>query len=88
MEVPKAVDEGYLDEDFFEDTDDPDALVKRVTIYHRVTHTHDGSTHTHVIEHLHDHAHVISEGKHGHTHSVEELENVLGHNGCSSSKRA
>ncbi len=30
--IAKAVDEGYLDEDFFEDTDDPDALVKRVTI--------------------------------------------------------
>ena len=48
---------------------------------HLITHTYDGSTHTHVIEHLHDHAHVISEGKHGHTHSVEELENVLGHKG-------
>ena len=35
--IAKAVDEGYLDEDFFEDTDDPDALVKRVTIYHRVS---------------------------------------------------
>lgn len=34
--IAKAVDEGYLDEDFFEDTDNPDALVKRVTIYHRV----------------------------------------------------
>ena len=27
--IAKAVDEGYLDEDFFEDTDDPDALVKK-----------------------------------------------------------
>ena len=35
--IAKAVDEGYLDEDFFEDTDDPDELVKRVTIYHRVS---------------------------------------------------
>ena len=35
--IAKAVDEGYLDEDFFEDTDNPDELVKRVTIYHRVS---------------------------------------------------
>ncbi len=40
---------------------------------------YDGSTHTHVIEHSHDHTHVINEGKHGHTHSVEELEIALGH---------
>ena len=36
LTIAKAVDEGYLEEDFFEDTDNPDALVKRVTIYHRV----------------------------------------------------
>ena len=35
--IAKAVDEGYLDEDFFEDTDNPDELVKRVTIYHKVS---------------------------------------------------
>lgn len=35
--IAKVVDEGYLDEDFFEDTDNPDELVKRVTIYHRVS---------------------------------------------------
>ncbi len=46
---------------------------------HVITHTHDGSTHTHIIEHTHDHVHVISEKKHGHSHSVEELESVLGH---------
>ena len=33
--IAKAVDEGYLDEDFFEDTDNPDELVKRVSIYHK-----------------------------------------------------
>lgn len=35
--IAKAVDEGYLDEDFFEDTDNPDDLVKRVTIFHKVS---------------------------------------------------
>lgn len=44
---------------------------------HVITHTHDGSTHTHVIEHSHEHVHVLSEGKHGHTHSPEELEKQL-----------
>lgn len=34
--IAKAVDEGYLDEDFFENTDNPDELVKRATIYHKV----------------------------------------------------
>lgn len=29
-----------------------------------------------------DHAHVINEGKHGHTHTVEELEIALGHRGA------
>ena len=29
-----------------------------------------------------DHVHVINEGKHGHTHSVEELEIALGHRGA------
>ncbi len=44
---------------------------------HMITHTHDGSTHTHLIEHSHDHCHVINEGKHGHTHPMEELESAL-----------
>ncbi|MCR5208978.1 MAG: EamA family transporter [Lachnospiraceae bacterium] len=48
---------------------------------HLITHTHDGSTHTHTIEHSHDHIHVINEGKHGHTHSAEELETAIGHRG-------
>ena len=34
--IAQAIDDGYLDEDFFEDTDNPDFLVKRVTIYHRL----------------------------------------------------
>ena len=49
---------------------------------YRLMDTHDGSTHTHAIEHSHDHVHVINEGKHGHTHSVEELEIALGHRGA------
>lgn len=44
---------------------------------HMITHTHDGSTHTHVIRHSHEHEHVLNEGKHGHKHSVEELEIAL-----------
>ncbi len=49
---------------------------------HLIIHTHDGTTHTHTIVHSHDHVHVINEGKHGHTHSVEELETALGHRGA------
>lgn len=37
ISIAKAVDEGFLDDEFFEDTDDPDELVRRVTIYHVVT---------------------------------------------------
>ncbi len=44
---------------------------------HLITHTHDGTTHTHMIEHTHEHCHVITEGKHGHTHPVAELEATL-----------
>ncbi len=36
VSIAKAIDEGYLDEDFFEDTDDPQDLIRRVTVYHRV----------------------------------------------------
>lgn len=34
--VAKAIDEGFLDDQFFEDTDNPDELIRRVTIYHMV----------------------------------------------------
>ncbi|MBQ8667573.1 MAG: sigma-70 family RNA polymerase sigma factor [Lachnospiraceae bacterium] len=36
LTIAKAIDEGYLDEDFFEDTDDPKDLIRRVTVYHLV----------------------------------------------------
>lgn len=44
---------------------------------HTFTHTHDGSTHTHTIVHNHKHTHYISDEKHGHKHSMQELENFL-----------
>ena len=58
-----------------------ETLVHNHTHVHRhyVTHTHDGTTHTHVIEHSHEHSHIIDEGKHGHTHSLTELEGCLDH---------
>jgi len=34
--VAQAIDEGLLDEDFFEDTDDRQALIQKITSYHRV----------------------------------------------------
>ena len=40
---------------------------------HLVTHTHDGTTHTHVIRHSHEHDHVLSDDRHGHHHSKKEL---------------
>ncbi|MCR5345084.1 MAG: DMT family transporter [Lachnospiraceae bacterium] len=46
---------------------------------HFVTHTHDGTTHTHVVKHSHEHMHVLDDDKHGHTHSIEELEGCLNH---------
>ena len=44
---------------------------------HTFTHTHGGSTHTHTIQHDHDHNHYVSDEKHGHHHSLEELESEL-----------
>ena len=40
---------------------------------HLVTHTHDGTTHTHVVRHSHEHDHMLSDERHGHHHSKEEL---------------
>ena len=34
--ISKAIDEGYLDEDFFEGTDDREGLIRKVTSYHIV----------------------------------------------------
>ena len=36
MNIAEAIDTGFLDDDFFEDTDDPEKLVYRVQTYHRV----------------------------------------------------
>lgn len=36
MTVAQAIDEGLLDEDFFEDTDDKQELIRKVTCYYRV----------------------------------------------------
>ncbi len=35
--IAKAIDEGVLDEDFFENTDNPEELIRRVGVYHRVS---------------------------------------------------
>ena len=44
---------------------------------HTFTHTHDGTTHTHTIVHSHDHEHILSDSKHGHTHTLDELERCI-----------
>ena len=57
-----------------------DTLIRNHAHLHQHTfvHTHDGSTHTHTVTHSHDHNHLIVEGKHGHHHSEQELEQALG----------
>jgi len=46
--------------------------------HHFLTHTHDGSTHTHEIIHSHEHNHFVTDSRHGHHHSREELEKEAG----------
>lgn len=46
---------------------------------HTFTHTHDGATHTHTIVHTHLHKHFVVDEKHGHHHSMEELEKETEH---------
>ena len=48
------------------------------THQHTFTHTHDGVTHTHTVTHTHDHDHYMTDEKHGHHHSVSELERLPG----------
>lgn len=48
------------------------------THQHTFTHTHDGVTHTHKVMHTHDHNHYITDEKHGHRHTVSELEKLPG----------
>ena len=38
-----------------------------------ITHTHDGSTHSHTIEHKHEHNHYLSDKKHQHHHKGTEV---------------
>ena len=45
--------------------------------HHFLTHTHDGSTHTHEIIHSHGHNHYVTDSRHGHHHSQEDLEKDL-----------
>ena len=46
---------------------------------HTFTHTHDGATHTHTIVHTHLHKHFLTDEKHDHHHSMEELEREAEH---------
>ena len=43
---------------------------------HSFTHTHDGSTHTHTVTHSHEHNHYMTDERHGHHHTREELERL------------
>lgn len=56
-----------------------DTLIRRHTHLHThtFTHTHDGTTHTHSITHDHAHDHCVDEKKHGHRHTLSELEQSL-----------
>ena len=44
---------------------------------HTLTHTHDGSTHTHTVTHSHEHTHYVTDDRHDHRHSTNELEKLL-----------
>ena len=57
-----------------------DTLIRHHTHEHQhtFTHTHNGSTHRHTITHVHDHAHYITDSKHGHHHTMAELEHEPG----------
>ncbi|MBQ9327710.1 MAG: DMT family transporter [Solobacterium sp.] len=45
---------------------------------HTFTHTHDGVTHTHTVTHTHEHDHYLTNDRHGHHHTIEELEHLPG----------
>ena len=45
---------------------------------HTFTHTHDGYTHTHTVMHSHEHDHYITDDRHGHHHTIAELEKLPG----------
>ena len=46
--------------------------------HHSFVHTHDGLTHTHTITHSHEHNHYLTDARHGHRHTKEELEKLPG----------
>ena len=56
-----------------------DTMLRSHQHSHTFTHTHDGSTHTHTVVHAHLHKHFITDEKHGHHHSIEELEREAEH---------
>lgn len=43
---------------------------------HTYSHFHDGYTHTHTVVHSHSHSHYLEEARHGHHHSLQELEGL------------
>jgi len=56
-----------------------DTLLRSHQHSHTFTHTHDGSTHTHTVVHTHLHKHFVTDEKHDHHHSMEELEKDVEH---------
>jgi len=57
-----------------------DTLIRHHTHLHQhtFTHTHDGTTHTHTVIHSHEHDHYVTDDKHGHRHTKDELEHLPG----------
>ena len=45
---------------------------------HSFSHTHDGVTHIHTVMHSHEHDHYVTDERHGHRHSLSELERLPG----------
>ena len=45
---------------------------------HSFSHTHDGVTHSHTVMHSHEHDHYVTDERHGHRHSLSELERLPG----------
>ena len=43
---------------------------------HTFTHSHDGMTHTHTVIHTHGHDHYVTDARHGHRHTLAELEKL------------
>ena len=57
-----------------------DTLIRRHAHqhYHTFTHTHEGSTHSHTVIHEHEHNHYVTYSRHGHRHTLTDLENLPG----------